>query len=98
MSGVTARFFMLRIGTTLGVQLAEQDSIAVAGSIATGFFELGFLFVFLSWQQAVPIIVFIAFVFHLSMFAILGISFWHLWILFPALFLIKRSQNHREIA
>ncbi len=90
-SGDTAQFFMARIGTLIGVALANIPTVAVVGSLLTGLFELAFLFVFLIWYRATPVLICVAILFHLSMFVALGIAFWHLWILFPALFLLKRT-------
>ncbi|MEM7278936.1 MAG: HTTM domain-containing protein [Pseudomonadota bacterium] len=96
-SGDTAQFFMERIGTPLGREMAEYPEVAIAGSILTGVFELIFLFLFLFFYRATFVLIITAILFHLAMLATLGIAFWHLWALFPALFLLKRKPDLRQI-
>lgn len=75
----------LLLGTPFGVWLTQWPWIFRILGLGTALFELFVPFLFFSrkWQKPAAII---AILFHISTFFIMGISFWFLWTLFPALF------------
>lgn len=75
----------LLLGTPLGKWLTQWPWIFSFLSFGTGVFELLLppLFLFRSTQRQMAMI---AFAFHMGTFMIMGISFWFLWALYPALF------------
>jgi len=73
------------LGTPFGKWLTQWPWIFIPMSLGTGVFELilPFGFFFLNTRK---IVAGIAIMFHLLTFAIMGITFWFLWALFPAIF------------
>lgn len=78
------------LGTPFGKWLTQWPWIFRGLGIGTAVFELMMpvLFFFSATQ---PYVAFMALLFHLGTFVVMGISFWFLWALFPALFFIKRE-------
>ena len=85
------------LGTPTGKWLTQWPWIFRMMSLGTAIFELvlPFFFFFNNTRKYVAII---AILFHLSTFAIMGISFWFLWALYPALFFYKSSYIPKPIA
>ena len=86
-TGSTAAGFVALHGTPFGRALFAHPAAAPLVGLATGAFELGFLPLLAAarlrrWLGAAGIC------FHLGAWATLGISFWHLWVLFVPLFLM----------
>lgn len=75
----------LLLGTNFGKWLTQWPILFQAMGIATAFIELvvPFLFFFSRTAKAASLM---AISFHLGTFLVMGISFWFLWALFPALF------------
>jgi hypothetical protein len=82
----------LLLGTPFGKWLTQWPALFIAMSLGTALFELvcPFLFFFRSTQKYVAAL---AMLFHLSTFAVMGISFWFLWFLFPGLFFAYQSRS-----
>jgi len=82
------------LGTPLGKWLTQWPWIFQVMGIWTGIFELflPFLFFFEKTQRWCAVA---AITFHLGTFTVMGISFWFLWSLYPALFFIKRNSSIR---
>lgn len=78
------------LGTPFGKWLVGYPLIFQLMGIGTAIFELIIPFLFLS-KKSDRFAAFIAILFHLSTFAVMGISFWFLWILFPVLFFTRRE-------
>lgn len=73
-------------GTHLGRRLAAFPALFRVGAMLGGAFELLIAFLVPLRRAGVAIVV-MSSLFHLSLWLILGISFWHLWMLVPVLFL-----------
>lgn len=85
LSGQTAWSMTALQGTALGKELCRFPWMFPLGSIATGFFELSFLF-FFPFRRIYGWLTFAALGFHFMLWATLGISFWHVAVFVPALF------------
>lgn len=75
-------------GTALGRRALAIGSLRSLVAVGTGLFELGAP-VLLFWPSLQRAFAVIAFTFHMGTLTTLRISFWHLWIFFPALFLLR---------
>lgn len=73
------------LGTPFGKWLVSYPLIFQFMGIGTAVFELAIPFLFLS-NKSDRFAAIIAILFHLSTFAVMGISFWFLWAFYPALF------------
>jgi hypothetical protein len=91
-SGATPlAFVVLANGGPVGLWLTQAPWVFKAITLFTGVFELGFLFVFLAaprWWRGLALI---AIGLHIGVYVVMDISFWHLWFLYPALFLVTRN-------
>jgi len=88
LSGRTAMTFTAFDGTYFGIWILEYPWIFRLGSTLTVLLEIAFP-LFLIVPRLRLLFLAGAFLFHTSTLVIMGISFWHLWILFPALFLFR---------
>ena len=85
LQGETIYTNALLLGGERGAFFASYSWLPPLLGVGTGLFEFGFLFLYLAgfsrrWLGVMGAL------FHLGIFAMLGISFWHLWLLYPALF------------
>lgn len=82
----------LLLGTPFGKWLTQWPTFFIPMSLGTGLFELfvPFCFFFNRTRQFAACA---AIAFHLGTFAIMGISFWFLWTLYPGLFLLYQSKS-----
>lgn len=92
-SGRTAIVFAHQFGTPAGQWLLGCPEFFRVGSVMVGVLELGFPFFFLFERLRKPLIG-AAIVFHCITLVILNISFWHLWMVFPALFFFRADRPH----
>lgn len=88
LSGQTLFVSTIRLGTPFGISLTQYPILFKASSIFTGLFEIGFLLIF-HFRKFHKLLSLVAISFHLGIFAVMDISFWHLWFLFPSLFWIN---------
>jgi hypothetical protein len=93
-SGLTPYFFVFLAESERGKYLASWPWIYRVFTLTGGFYELGFLL--LLWTETTRrwIAVFGVF-FHLGIWLVMDISFWHLWVLFPALFIFTPPAQAR---
>ncbi|MEY4544679.1 MAG: hypothetical protein RL685_874 [Pseudomonadota bacterium] len=75
-------------GTALGRRVLAVDTLRSLVGVGTGLFELGAPLL-LFWPSLHRSFAIIAFAFHMGTLGTLRISFWHLWVFFPALFLLQ---------
>jgi hypothetical protein len=95
-SGQTLRASTAMMGTPLGHWLYREPRLFRAFSIATVAIEAAFLpALIIGWPDR-RLIAAAAGAFHLGAAAVLGISFWHLWALFPALFLAPSPRELQQ--
>jgi hypothetical protein len=87
-SGVTPYYFTAIAGTALGQYLTQWPWIFQVFTALSGLFEFSFLPLML-WRRTRRAAVFAAMAFHLGTYLVMDISFWHLWMLYPALFLYR---------
>ena len=80
-------FVVLTNGTRLGRFLLSDFRSRRAASIGALILEL-FLPFLLFFPSLYPLFAFLALSFHFATYGMFGISFWHLWVFFPALFLL----------
>ena len=80
-------FVVLTNGTRLGRFLLSDFRSRRAASIGALLLELLLPFL-LFFPSLHPLFAFLALSFHLATYGMFGISFWHLWVFFPALFLL----------
>lgn len=85
-TGRAGWIFAIEMGTDLGRRMAEYPLLFPVGSTAIVVFELLFLPLFLTGRFR-RFLVLGATGLHLTIWATFDISFWHLWLLYPALFL-----------
>lgn len=85
LSGRTPWVYTMTIGSAFGKRLAAFPEVFQALAIGTMILELTFPVLCLSrrWR---PRAAGLAIAYHLGVWALMRISFWHLWALFPALF------------
>lgn len=86
-SGTTVQVYGTLMGTSIGQWIAQHPSLCRLACMGTGVLEFSFLPIVLFVPRLRRPLVVTAIMFHLGVYATLGISFWHLWALFPALFL-----------
>lgn len=85
LSGDTVFIKTVLEGTVFGKWLTQWPWLFPFFSIYTGVFEFGF-FLFFFFPQTHRYFVISAFLFHIGTYLVLGINFWFLWGLFPALY------------
>jgi hypothetical protein len=85
-SGRAAWIFAIEMGTDLGRWMAGYPLLFALGSTVIVVFELLFLPLFLTGRFRRFLLIG-ATSLHLTIWAVFDISFWHLWLLYPALFL-----------
>ncbi|KFE68869.1 HTTM domain-containing protein [Hyalangium minutum] len=73
-------------GTALGRRVVAVPAARRAMGLASGAFELGAPALVL-WPAMHPWLAVMAISFHLGVLLLMRISFWHLWVFFPALFI-----------
>lgn len=91
-NGRTAWVFSMEMGTPLGMFMTNYPELFTIGSIIIVLFELTFLPLYLL-KIHVEKLVLGAFMLHMTVFLTMGISFWHMWIIFPALFYREISES-----
>ncbi len=86
---------VLEEGTYFGRWLTQWPEVFVAFGIGTALFQFGTFFLFLFRPNTV-LVPLGAFGFHMGTYLVMGISFWFLWTLFPALYWTgsQRQLNH----
>lgn len=84
--GVTPYYFTITSGTELGRYLTQWPWIFQVFTALGGLFELASLPLLL-WRRTSRAVALAAMAFHLGTYLVMDISFWHLWALYPALFL-----------
>lgn len=95
-TGRTLQQYTALIGTDIGKFLVTYKPIVVLLSFITLAFETLFLLVLLPYKTVVKILILLAILFHCGVYICMGISFWHLWVLFPILFLNIPTKLIRE--
>ncbi|WP_308538881.1 hypothetical protein [uncultured Pantoea sp.] len=85
MTGRTAWVFALELGTDFGKFLAHYPVLFAVGSFTVVMFEI-LIFPLYLLNIGRKYLILGAVCLHLSVFLIMGISFWHLWMLYPAIF------------
>ncbi|TQO82821.1 hypothetical protein FLM06_09495 [Vibrio cholerae] len=93
--GRTAWVFSMEMGTPLGKYMTNYPELFAIGSIAIVLFEVMFLPLYLI-RFHVEKLVIGAFMLHMSVFIIMNITFWHMWMIFPALFYRELSDYIRS--
>jgi hypothetical protein len=91
-TGQTIYVNALVLGLERGRALASLRWLFPLLGMLTALFEFGFLPLFL-WGRGLWLATWVAILFHLGTFLLLGISFWHLWLLYPALFLYAARES-----
>ncbi|WP_375771001.1 hypothetical protein NR798_08895 [Archangium gephyra] len=74
-------------GTPLGHRIVAVPALRRSMGMATAAFELGAP-VLLLWPGMHVGLALMAVTFHLGVLLVMRISFWHLWVFFPALFVV----------
>lgn len=96
-SGRTLRMSTAIMGTGLGKRLYRHDWLFKAMSVATvGFEALMLPALIFGWPNR-RVVALCGLGFHLGAASVLRISFWHLWSLYPALFLLPSPDEAREL-
>ncbi len=91
-SGDTIKTYILLRGTTLGkLFLSYPISLKIFAGL-TGVFELSFIFLLL-FAKRDKLLGIAGILFHLSIFLLMEISFWFLWILFIPLFIMPKLNS-----
>lgn len=85
MTGRTAWVFALELGTDFGKYLAHYPVLFAVGSFVIVSFEI-MIFPLYLLNIGRKYLVLGAICLHLSVFFVMGISFWHLWMLYPVVF------------
>lgn len=80
----------LLLGTPFGKWLTQWPLIFRFMGLGTAFFELCVPFLFFS-RKTDRIAAVVAIGFHFMTFLVMGISFWFLWALYPALFFVRNT-------
>ena len=95
-TGQTLYLSIMTDGTMFGRLVAEHPSLFPILAVITGCFELGFLpFFFFKRYRAYLAVAAISF--HTGTYLLMGISFWYLWFLYPALFIFGvRSTINKD--
>ena len=87
-SGLTPLYFTLTDGTALGRWLAQWPALFRVFSLASGLIELLFLPLF-PFPRIRRALVIAALLMHVGIHLVMDIPFWHMWLLYPVLFLWK---------
>lgn len=95
--GETIYTSAILLGGPRGAFFASYPWLSVLSGVFTGIFELGFLLAYLVGLNRRWLCV-MAILFHTGTFLVLGISFWHLWLLYPALFWLDVKDRRLEPA
>jgi hypothetical protein len=96
LSGRTLLGFTIQMGSGIGMHLTRFPFWFKLFAVLTLIFELGFLPILILSKRSQPYLGVVGILFHLAVFTILGISFWFLWILYPALFILYNNQASRS--
>jgi hypothetical protein len=91
-SARTLAVYIKLIGPPSAQWLFTYPQLLRFGCTLVGIFDLLFLPLSLTFGRLQKILALHAFLFHVLVFMILNISFWHLWILFPALYFIANPK------
>lgn len=95
-TGRTVRGALVVLGTPEGARVARNERLMRGVAVMTVFGELAFLPVLLARWQDRRLVGIAATVFHAATKRYLGISFWHLWWLYPALFIVPLPGDDRD--
>jgi hypothetical protein len=92
LQGETIYTNALLLGGERGAFFASYSWLPPILGVGTGLFEFGFLVGYLAglnrrWLGVMGAL------FHLGIFVVMGISFWHLWLLYPALFVLDPGHK-----
>ncbi|MBS5775385.1 MAG: hypothetical protein KHW84_20450 [Enterobacter cloacae] len=85
MTGRTAWVFALELGTDFGKYLAHYPVLFAVGSFAIVSFEI-LIFPLYLLNVGRKYLVLGAICLHMAVFLVMGISFWHMWLLYPIVF------------
>lgn len=99
LNGRTAWVFSMEMGTPLGKYMTNYPELFAIGSTVIVLFELTFLPLYLM-KFRIEKLVIGAFILHMSVFVTMHIAFWHMWMIYPALFYRELSdyvRNWRKI-
>jgi len=99
LSGRTAWVFALEMGTNIGRILANYPVIFSIGSFLIVAFEILIAPLYLIGFHRKYLIIG-AITLHLSVFLVMGISFWHMWLLYPVIFyddLFKKERFKQSL-
>ncbi|GAA3836825.1 hypothetical protein GCM10022226_68450 [Sphaerisporangium flaviroseum] len=94
--GTTLKGALAVLGTPAGHRLSANDSLMRALSVVTVAGEAAFLPLLVTRWKDRRLIALGAIAFHLATKRLLGISFWHLWALYPALFIVAAPGGDRR--
>lgn len=93
LSGTTIYQYTLSIGTEVGKMMMKIPNISNYLGITTLIFEASFgLCLFVFWRHRTYLAI-AAILFHVGIWIVMGISFWHLWVLYPILFIDGMSRK-----
>jgi uncharacterized membrane protein YphA (DoxX/SURF4 family) len=96
--GQTPFIHTIKIGTELGVWLTQFRPIFEFFTVYAFFLEFGFIVVGLTLGRFPRWLAVAAMMFHLGIGLMMKISFWHVFTLYPALFLFKTGPAERRAA
>jgi hypothetical protein len=91
-TGDVVMLHTLRMGSAVGRWLCQLPGVFPALGVATGVFELTVGWALLRGGRLGAVAALSAMVFHLGTWLVLGISFWHLVVLLPPLFIVGVRQ------
>lgn len=89
--GRTAWVFSMEMGTSLGKFMTNYPELFAIGSVVIVLFEVMFLPLYLLKFHIEKLVVG-AFMLHMTVFVTMDIAFWHMWMIFPALFYREFAQ------
>jgi len=95
-SGRVAFITTIMYEVPLGMMLSQWPEVFAVMTVAVGIIELSAIFIYFLMPQLRTLIVLVLIATHFGMYLILDISFWHLWILFPALFLFYSNSKEQN--
>lgn len=90
-SGDTIKTYILLRGTTLGKLFLSYPTSFKIFTALSGVFELSFIFILL-FAKRDKLLGIAGILFHLSIFLLMEISFWFLWVLFIPLFILPELK------
>lgn len=96
LEGERIRAETLILGTPFGKWLLQWPFVFRLLGLGTGIFELVLPFLFF-FQKTRCWAACCAIAFHLGTFAVMGISFWFLWTLYPAIFLYEKFKRRQFV-